>query len=71
MDFTNAVCRDVDPELFFPVSDADQATITAARAICARCPIKADCLAWALENLPVGVAGGTTDQERRALRATR
>jgi WhiB family transcriptional regulator, redox-sensing transcriptional regulator len=68
-----AACREpgIDPELFFPVSESGPAVgqIAAARAICARCPVAADCRAWALRTgEPTGIWGGTTPGERRLLR---
>jgi WhiB family redox-sensing transcriptional regulator len=60
----------VDPELFFPASDTpppDQ--LSAARKICARCPVKAHCLEWALHTgEAAGIWAGTTPAERRYLR---
>jgi hypothetical protein len=42
-----------------------------ARAICAKCPIKAQCLAVALENKErYGMWGGTTPIERRRVERT-
>lgn len=68
-----AACRDqgIDPELFFPVSESGSAVpqIAAAQAVCARCPVAADCLASALRaGEPSGIWGGTTSAERRLLR---
>lgn len=68
-----AACRrsGVDPEIFFPVSEAGPALnqVAEAKAICARCPVTSECLAWALRaGEPVGVWGGTTPEERRYLR---
>jgi WhiB family transcriptional regulator, redox-sensing transcriptional regulator len=66
-----AVCRDVDPELFFPSAEAGPAyarQVAAGKAVCARCPVRAECLAWALERLPYGIAGGLTERERLAVR---
>jgi hypothetical protein len=63
-----AACREVDPELFFPTAESGtvwQAQVAAAKAVCAGCPVRAECLAWALQALPDGVAGGMTPQERR------
>lgn len=49
-------CRLVDPELFFAESPADVET---AKALCVECPVKAQCLAGALERRePWGVWGG-------------
>ena len=66
-----AACRGTDPELFYPVSSAGPALEQAARAkaICARCTVRSDCLSWALRaGEPDGVWGGTTPDERRYLR---
>jgi hypothetical protein len=62
-EFAGAPCA-ADPDLFF----ADTAeTDAAAKAICAGCPFRAPCLAWAMAaRLPHGVAGGLTVTERRA-----
>lgn len=67
-----AVCRDVDPELFFPAAEPGSAAyarqVAAAKAVCARCPVRPECLDYALATLPYGVAGGLTDAERAAVR---
>lgn len=66
-----AACLGVDPELFFPVADtgpAHVAQVEAAKAVCAGCPVVAECLAEALARIPDGIAGGLTAAERRALR---
>ncbi|MGH3857434.1 MAG: WhiB family transcriptional regulator, partial [Pseudonocardiaceae bacterium] len=68
-----AACRNEDPELFHPVGDDGPALvqIAAAKAVCARCPVIADCLFFALVALPEGVAGGLTAEERGQLRRRR
>ena len=69
-----AACRDQDPELFFPLSEMGPGARQAdrAKAVCARCPVRAECLEYALDNgLDHGVFGGTTETERRALRRAR
>ena len=49
-------CRACDPELFFAESPAD---VEIAKTICLDCPIRAACLAGALERRePWGVWGG-------------
>ncbi|MEC3977449.1 WhiB family transcriptional regulator [Amycolatopsis sp. H20-H5] len=66
----SAACRDEDPELFFPVSDVGPGArqVEQARAVCARCPVQAQCLRHALDSgLDHGVFGGTTERERRTL----
>lgn len=61
-----AACRDEDPEVFFADSQsaADRRTRDAARAICRRCPVTADCLRWALAADAYGIWGGTTWEQR-------
>jgi WhiB family redox-sensing transcriptional regulator len=69
-----AACRDVDPELFFPVGNAGPALIQIGKAkqVCARCPVRRPCLQWALgSGQDTGVWGGTSEEERRALRRQR
>jgi WhiB family redox-sensing transcriptional regulator len=61
-----AACVGVDPELWFPVGPL--ADVSEARAVCVGCPVRAVCLAWALERGVQGVWGGLTEDERRALR---
>lgn len=56
-------CADEDPELFFPFYDqADQ--IAEAKAVCASCPIRQSCEAFADKHNMHGVWGGTTETER-------
>lgn len=69
----HAACRDLGPELFFPELH-DPGTGQSARAVCASCPVRADCLAVALatpQNDDFGIWGGTGPLERRALRHAR
>jgi WhiB family redox-sensing transcriptional regulator len=64
-------CRRLDPDLFFPVSTsgASLTDIEAAKRVCRRCPVATPCLRWALDLGQVsGIWGGTTEEERRALR---
>ena len=69
-----ALCKDEDPELFFPVGTTGPAVsqIEAAKSVCARCPVRLECLEWALETAQdSGVWGGLSEEERRALRRSR
>ena len=66
-----ALCRETDLNLFFPsgtpAPTAEQ--IEAAKAVCHRCTVRAECLEFALiTNQESGVWGGTTEEERRKLR---
>ncbi|MEU0965798.1 WhiB family transcriptional regulator [Streptomyces sp. NPDC005917] len=68
-----ASCRDGDPDLFFPIGHSDcgptLVQIGEAKAVCRRCPVMQQCLAWALDAHPVeGIWGGTTENERRSMR---
>ena len=61
-----AACRGLDPNLFFPVKGNNAA---AAVAVCRDCPVRVECLAWAVEsNEDQGVWGGASVKQRRALR---
>jgi hypothetical protein len=69
-----AACRAVDPEVFFPAADSGPgytAAVRSAKAVCAGCPVREQCLSWALSSLPDGIAGGMTEQERRTERVRR
>ena len=66
-----AACQSADPELFFPISGAGPALgqVARAKAVCAACPVRSDCLRYALTAGPLqGVWGGLTEEERRLQR---
>jgi WhiB family redox-sensing transcriptional regulator len=68
---TQAVCGDIDPDLFFPVGVTGPAVeqIATAKAVCAGCTVRAECLEFAIStNQEYGVWGGTSEEERRVLR---
>jgi WhiB family transcriptional regulator, redox-sensing transcriptional regulator len=59
-----AGCRGTNPDALF-VQGAAQ---NRAKAVCLGCPVRAECLADALDNrVEFGVWGGLTERERRAL----
>ena len=63
-----AGCRDLDTDLFFPVGEGAEAQvqIDAAKTVCASCPVRDECLAFALDTRQdAGVWGGMTEDERR------
>lgn len=63
----SAACRNVDPELFFPVGNTGPALlqIEDAKAVCRRCPVTTLCLTFALETKQEsGVWGGMSEDER-------
>ncbi len=63
-----AACWHADPELFFPVSGSGPSLdqVTQAKVICADCPVRRQCLAFALDTRQeYGVWGGMSEEERR------
>ncbi|WP_289849007.1 WhiB family transcriptional regulator [Actinoallomurus spadix] len=67
-----AECQKVDPEVFFPIGSGSltPAQVAEARAVCGRCPVRQDCLRYALETgQGHGVWGGIDEDERRVMRS--
>ena len=65
----DGACRWVEPELFYPVSDADAGP---AKRVCSSCPVQQRCLDFAVDAREFeGVWGGLTGTERRALHRRR
>ena len=68
---TKAICKDTDPDLFFPVGTTGHALVQIARAkeVCGECPVRGDCLDYAIEtNQDSGIWGGLAEEERRSIR---
>ena len=66
-----AACLSEDPELFFPIGNTGPALaqIEEAKKACARCEVRAESLAWALDaGQDHGVWGGMSEDERRAIK---
>ena len=63
-----AACADApDPEIFHPISVTDDPA--PALAYCRACPVRLDCLDFALDTRSDhGIYGGLTEQQRAALR---
>ena len=65
----HGVCAQTDPEAFYP---ADGQSATGAVRVCQACPVRAECLEYALRHDErFGVWGGMTEQQRRRLRRHR
>ncbi|MGI8575234.1 MAG: WhiB family transcriptional regulator [Egibacteraceae bacterium] len=68
-----ARCQEVDSECFFAPNRTEPkperlAREARAKAVCATCPVREPCLAWALAvREPHGVWGGHSESERRLL----
>lgn len=59
-------CNGADPDLFFPERGDPTGP---AKRICERCPVKKECLEFALSDPEtVGVWGGTSGAQRRQIR---
>jgi len=68
---SQAACKSCSPDLFFPAGTTGAAVdeILAAKAVCAECPVQSPCLRFALAtNQGYGIWGGTTEDERIALK---
>lgn len=69
-----ARCHGEDPELFFPMGAPSlvQSQTERAKAVCQRCQVQAECLAWSLMTAQdAGVWGGLDEEERREIRRQR
>jgi WhiB family redox-sensing transcriptional regulator len=68
----HAACIGEDPRLWFPNDEGRRhydrrvrALTMTARAICARCPVRIDCLQYAIDvDARFGMFGGLTEWER-------
>jgi WhiB family transcriptional regulator, redox-sensing transcriptional regulator len=64
----HAACADTQVDLWFP-DPSDTATETAAKTVCAACPVRWACLAHAVTRPErYGIWGGLNERERHALR---
>ncbi|WP_405623099.1 WhiB family transcriptional regulator [Streptomyces sp. NBC_00076] len=67
----HAACSHEDPDLFFPIGTTGPALVQEeqAKAVCRPCPVRDECLQWALDTgQTLGVWGGTSENERRAIK---
>jgi WhiB family redox-sensing transcriptional regulator len=64
----DGACRDYPEVDFF--TDV-RAAIAHAKSICCRCPVRGECLDFAVRHDEIGVWGGTTRRERRRLEGAR
>ena len=62
---SQARCRGLDPEIFYPASDEDA---DEAKNVCGECPVRLACLEYALAARERdGIWGGCTERERRRI----
>lgn len=65
-----ALCQQTDPDLFFP-APGDKATAAAAKRICTACPVRTECLEYAIRTRqPHGIWAGIGPKHRQRLRRT-
>jgi len=63
----DAACAGADPELFFPAKRGAP-EIRAAKSVCARCPVRDECLEYSLRTEELfGIWGGLDEWERQEL----
>lgn len=64
-----AACRGLDPAIFFP-GRGDTPSVRRALDVCDGCTVRAECLAYAVDNGELaGIWGGQTQRQRRLTRA--
>ena len=68
VDFSQAVCRDMDTEIFFSLTAGD---ISTAKDACRKCPAQQACLDYAMYSEEYGVWGGKTPKERKLIRGNK
>lgn len=65
----DALCAQTDAENFFPEKGGSVAT---AKATCDLCPVRSECLEYALDHDErFGIWGGLSERERRKLKKRR
>uniref|UniRef100_UPI000CEBDC03 WhiB family transcriptional regulator n=1 Tax=Blastococcus atacamensis TaxID=2070508 RepID=UPI000CEBDC03 len=65
----DALCAETDPEAFFPEKGGSTRD---AKRVCTGCPVRAQCLEFALANDErFGIWGGLSERERRRVRVQR
>jgi WhiB family redox-sensing transcriptional regulator len=63
------LCAETDPEAFFPEKGGSTRD---AKRVCAGCPVRLECLEYALGNDErFGIWGGLSERERRRVRLQR
>jgi WhiB family redox-sensing transcriptional regulator len=65
-----SACLTADPALFYPTKtgrSSANSDVADAKAICRRCPVREECLEYALRHREkFGIWGGMSERERRS-----
>lgn len=61
----DALCAQVDADLWFPPAGMSARD---AKRVCAVCPVRTECLNYAMEHHDAGVWGGFSERDRDKLR---
>lgn len=62
-------CAGIDPELFYPKRGE---STREAKRVCSGCPVKQECLEFAVDNSEkFGIWGGLSERQRREIRKRR
>jgi WhiB family redox-sensing transcriptional regulator len=71
---SRAACRGMGADVFFPEKGAvGLRKMASAREVCASCPVRPECLSFALDTdgITPGVWAGTSERERRRMHSRR
>ena len=61
----HAACRGMDPDLFHP---SDVKGLAAAQLVCVECPVRPECLDYAIAHHEMhGIWGGESERSRRRI----
>ncbi len=67
----DAACKEHDRDVFFPHRGQND-KLAEAKAVCAGCLVRLDCLGYAIDNdEKFGIWGGRSERERRRMRRAR
>jgi WhiB family transcriptional regulator, redox-sensing transcriptional regulator len=70
----DAACAHMDTLIFFPIGETGPVAqqVSLAKSICASCPVREQCLEFAIATIQNdGIWGGTTEDERRLIKRAR
>ncbi len=64
----DAACKGMPTAMFFPRRGAD---VRAAKLVCRGCPVRFECLEYAMDlKIKQGIFGGKSERQRRSVRPT-